>query len=469
MHSEYPDTIIQLATPRFPSAIHIIRISGNQSYPFITQHTKLISLKPRRASLTLFFSHTEIIDQILCIFFSKNHSYTGEKTVEIYCHGSLLIVDEILKAGLLFGLRLAKPGEFTYRAYLNGKLTLEQAESVHTLIKSESAINKNSALSILTRRRSLCFTEYKERINSLQMVLEKVISFPDEKSNKNKNRHFNSKSDNKFFSSALKTLRFIHTQLKNNLESFKIFKDIENGIKVHIFGPPNTGKSTLFNLLIQKDRALTSPTPGTTRDYVNEKIFLNSFPVILYDTAGLHDTTHTIEAAGIQKSIALLQESDISLILLDSVKSFTLFKKYLILFKNKNVLFYITKSDLLTTPKKKYILSYLKNHHISPHNFITCTQPNTIQKISRDITRLINKKLQFNSRDPSLLSDRQFLIVQDIITLLQSSIDMIQSNQEMIILIQTLDTIRKLFSDLTCDNKDIDILDEIFSSFCIGK
>ncbi|MBN8215320.1 MAG: tRNA uridine-5-carboxymethylaminomethyl(34) synthesis GTPase MnmE [Spirochaetes bacterium] len=307
--TEGSPTIIALATPFSVSAIHLLRLSGPLALPFLREATGMNEVVPRHVYTRALRLGGRLLDRVVCFYFQAPASYTGEEMVEIQCHGSPLVAQSILKAAIAWGLAPAAPGEFTHRAFLNGKLTLEQAEAVDGLIRGASEFTRDNALRILERKSSLRFDEARETLVSLLGELETSIEFPEHE------------TDDLFRQRAALYARFrerlaaLGDFLEQLTRNYERGKKLEEGIRVVLLGRPNAGKSTLMNALLREDRVLVSPVEGTTRDFVRERLALSGVPVSLYDTAGLREDADELEMRGIAKTRELAQSADLVLVL----------------------------------------------------------------------------------------------------------------------------------------------------------
>ena len=334
-----PRTIIQLSTPRAVSAIHILRLSGPRAKPFLLAHTKLAHMEPRRVYFSPFYDRRRVIDQVVLFFFQAPASYTGQDMAEIHCHGSLLIVEDILRMAVREELQLAEPGEFTKIAFLNGKLSLEQSEAIDVLIKAKSEHRKQNALGLLEKKAHFRFSEVKLEILNMLSEFESAIEFPEEGEivTSSLRDHF------KRYSQRLETMV---SYFSNLVENYHRGMKVEEGIKIVIAGRPNAGKSTLMNALLREDRVLVSDLQGTTRDYVKEEINMGGFPLLLYDTAGLRATQEQIEAAGVKKAREILSQCDLQLFLLSHLNCVAALKSQLD--DSRPFLLYLNKIDVLS-------------------------------------------------------------------------------------------------------------------------
>ena len=295
------DTICALATAT-GGALGIIRVSGEQSLEILSH---LFSSDVRNASPnTIHYGHikdgTEIVDEVLISVFRSPHSYTGEDSVEISCHGSRYILNKVIELLLQHGCRLAEPGEFTKRAYLNGKMDLSQAEAVADLIASTNRTTHHMAMSQLKGHFSSDLSTLREQLLRLTTLLELELDFSD-----HEDLEFADRTE------ILVLTRHIESHIQRLADSFHTGNALKNGIPVAIIGAPNVGKSTLLNALLGEDRAIVSDIQGTTRDAIEDTINLEGITFRFIDTAGIRHTSDTIEQLGIKRSIAAVHRARI--------------------------------------------------------------------------------------------------------------------------------------------------------------
>jgi tRNA modification GTPase len=306
---ETEDTIVAIATPYGRSALGTIRISGSDSLG-ITQNIFLPDhageFTPYRPTLGRVRVENREIDQALMIYFQKPHSYTREDLIEITCHGNPLILDQVLNSLMHAGARLARPGEFTYRAFLNGRIDLVQAGAVNDLISADSLYQAELALQHLDGKLSSHLQNLRERFIELISLLEGNIDFSEEQ-----HYHFIDRE------SAGKRIHELSKLMEDLLGSFERGKLIRDGFHVALVGKPNVGKSSIFNKLLGERRAIVTSIPGTTRDFLREKITLGNFLVQLIDTAGVRESTEEIEVEGIRRTREIVGKSDLVLFVID--------------------------------------------------------------------------------------------------------------------------------------------------------
>lgn len=307
--SEWDDTIVAIATPPGIGAIGVIRLSGSKSFEIINKlfPSKDLGIQaPNTLHVGYLKEGNEMLDEAVISIFKAPSSYTGEDVVEISCHGSPYVQQKIINALINNGARLAKAGEFTQRAFLNGKLDLVQAESVADLIASNTTASQNAALKNMRGGFSLILKEMRERLIQFSALVELELDFSEEDVEFADRRKF------------LELLDEISVTVKKLLQSFKLGNVIKNGVSTAIVGSPNAGKSTLLNTLLNENRAIVSEIAGTTRDTIEEILNINGILFRLIDTAGIREhSADLIENMGVLKSKEKIQQADIVLYLFD--------------------------------------------------------------------------------------------------------------------------------------------------------
>lgn len=314
MHSLTDDTIVAAATPQGVSALAIVRLSGKDS---IRLASSLFSGKDLKAqhSHTLHVGYIQdgnrVIDQVVVALYRAPRSFTREDSVEITCHGSPLIVKEIINLFVRHGARLAEPGEFTKRAFLNGGMDLTQAEAVADLINSETENARQAALNQMRGGFSKEIDRLRQELIQFASLVELELDFGEE------DVEFASRTD------LRDLIQKVHTYLNTLIDSFDQGNVIKNGIPAVIAGKPNSGKSTLLNALLNEERAIVSPIPGTTRDVIEDEIILDGLRFRFVDTAGLRNTDDVIETMGIERTRANMQKASLIIYLFDLSTSST--------------------------------------------------------------------------------------------------------------------------------------------------
>ena len=300
------DTIAAISTPHGIGGIAVVRLSGPDAFAIASRHLK----SPGAAHPQLFRIGEKVLDQVIATAYHAPHSYTGDDTVEISCHGSLYVQQTLLQALLDSGARLAEPGEFTRRAFLNGKLNLSQAEAVADLIDSTNAAAHSLAVSQLRGGYAKELETLRQQLVDLTALLELELDFSDE------DVEFADRSRLHSLASQ------IYTRVTALRESFHMGNAMKRGIPVAIIGRPNAGKSSLLNALLHDNRAIVSDIPGTTRDTIEETFVIEGTPFRIIDTAGLRHSDDPIEHLGIQRTLTTVAQADIVLYVHDASQSY---------------------------------------------------------------------------------------------------------------------------------------------------
>ena len=300
------DTIAAISTPHGIGGIAVVRLSGSDAFAIASRHLK----SPGAAHPQLFRIGEKVLDQVIATAYHAPHSYTGDDTVEISCHGSLYVQQTLLQALLDSGARLAEPGEFTRRAFLNGKLNLSQAEAVADLIDSTNAAAHSLAVSQLRGGYAKELETLRQQLVDLTALLELELDFSDE------DVEF---ADRSRLHSLASQIYIRVTALR---ESFHMGNAMKRGIPVAIIGRPNAGKSSLLNALLHDNRAIVSDIPGTTRDTIEETFVIEGTPFRIIDTAGLRHSDDPIETLGIQRTLTTVAQADIVLYVHDASQSY---------------------------------------------------------------------------------------------------------------------------------------------------
>jgi len=438
-----PDTIVAPATPPGYGGISVVRTSGSLSTKLSQQICKRrSSFSPRRPTLSSVYNTAgEIIDNAVLTVFEGPHSYTGEDVLEISCHGNPVIVDQIVSAVCSFGARLADPGEFTKRAFLNGRLDLIQAESVSKLIESRSAEAANVNSRILTGSLSKKLNTIKESIVCVLAELEFEFDISENES------VLPELVDNSF-----KVINNNILACETLVESYAGGRLLNRGARVVIYGNPNVGKSTLLNALLEKDRAITSELPGTTRDTVDVDILVGGIPVTLIDTAGIRSTSSGVESAGIKRSLDEIKNADILINVITGEDGGS--KKT----QKKDTITVFNKTDLIAPPKN------LTN--VVPVSALLGDGVGDLKKIIKE--KLTSKNTP--GSDTVLTTRRQVVAITGCKNSLIASLKHLKGGTPELEIVafelrESVNYIDALMGKTTVD----DILNKVFSGFCVGK
>ncbi len=306
------DTIAALATPAGRSGIGVIRLSGNNSHAYAARlcNEPTLELPPRHAALkTLVDIETgEPIDEAVLLYFKGPNSFTGEDVVEISCHGSPTLLRQVIDACLRLGARMAEAGEFTLRALANGRMNLEQAEAVRDLIDARTAESARQAVRQLRGEFSNRLQPIKDKLLDTIVVLESALEFVEDDLPASQTDRLRD------------DLSGIAVEIGRIASTFKAGRLLREGLKVTLAGRPNVGKSSLFNALLGMDRAIVTEIAGTTRDHINEDLSIDGVPISLMDTAGLRDTTDTVESIGVERSRRAVADADLVIVVIDAAE-----------------------------------------------------------------------------------------------------------------------------------------------------
>jgi tRNA modification GTPase len=456
--SGWDDTIVAIATPPGIGAIGVIRLSGNKSINIANKlfPSKDLSKQPSHTlHVGLFKEEEKLLDEVVVSIYKSPTSYTGEDVIEISCHGSSYIQQQIIQAIVHKGARLAHPGEFTQRAFLNGKLDLTQAEAVADLIASNTAASQKTAINNMRGKFSDILKSLREKLIQFSSLIELELDFSEE------DVEF---ADRQKF---IKLIDELSSTTKKLIDSFMLGNVIKNGVSVAIVGKPNAGKSTLLNTLLNENRAIVSEIAGTTRDTIEEILNINGILFRIIDTAGIREhVTDIIENIGIAKSLKKIEESDIVLYLFDAaIMEIEDLKKIRgrLMQQNKNFILVANKSDFINVPevKKKFtavkemiFISALNNigiEDLKQRLFFSVTSHHSL---SENIVVTNARHYEALLQVENSLKDIKEGMINKIYTDLLSI------------------EIRKCLyhlGEITGEITNEDRLDYIFSKFCIGK
>ena len=452
------DTICAIATARAAAAIGVIRVSGQNAVDICAKILRLKngSLATCPASSLRLARVTDgatDIDEVLCAVFRAPHSYTGEDMVEINCHGGVSVIDRVMRLLIKNGARTAQGGEFTKRAFLNGKMDLIQAESVCDLINSRSALDASLALDRMSGRLSKSFDEIFNTLADINTDILAYIDFPEE--------GLSDVSPE----SVLQRLCAVREKLVRLEKSFDIGSVIKDGANTVILGAPNVGKSTLLNAILGYERSIVSDTAGTTRDMVSERAVMGDITLNLCDTAGIREKAGDIEKMGIDIATRSLENADLVFAVFDGSRPLTDDDKRIIeLVKDKTAVAVINKTDLAQNIDREYILS--KFIHLVD---ISAAQNSGIEKLS-DIVQKLFETDKISSESGMLITNaRHFERVVKAHEKTESAIAAIQSgftpDLASIDITDAASEIGQITGAAVADK----IIDDIFSKFCVGK
>ena len=453
------ETIIALATPNGLGAISVIRISGNNSIKiaeklFKSNKNKLLSnQKSHTVHLGHIMKENHELDEVLITLFKGPYSYTGEDTIEISCHGSTYIQKEIINLFIDNGIRIANPGEFTLRAFLNGKMDLNQAEAVADLIASENEGSHKLAMQQMKSGFSNDLKKLRAELLHFSSMIELELDFSQE------DVEFAERNDFKILTNKIKS------ELKILIDSFQSGNVLKNGISVAIAGKPNAGKSSLLNTLLNEDKAIVSDIPGTTRDSIEDSLIINGINFRFIDTAGLRETNDVIESKGIEKTKEKIKKAKILLYLFDindtnineiknSVDSFRRDDLSIILVRNKIDL-KINNKNLLNDLKKLELIE------------ISATEKKSVLKLKE---RLIDEVNLLNPYTDVIISNsRHYEALKKALKAIEEVNKGLKENISGDLLSVDIRRSIEFLAEITGEITNDDVLGNIFANFCIGK
>lgn len=453
------ETIAAISTAPGLGGIGIIRITGNKAFEILlkifksTKVKKMEDIVPNTIIYGKIYDDSRMVDEVLVSFFKSPNSYTKEDLVEINTHGGSIVMKEILNLVLKKGAMLAEPGEFTKRAFLNGRIDLTQVESIATILNAKSEEELRISGELLQGKLYNKVVNIKEKLMDILMHLEVNIDYPEYD------------TDEKETEEIVSTVTDILKDLKRFEATFDVGSKIKDGIKVSIIGRPNAGKSSLLNNLLNKERAIVTEIEGTTRDSIEEDLNINGINIKIIDTAGIRETDEKVEKIGIERAITIAEKSDLIIAIFDISKPLNENdRKILDIISKKESLILLNKYDLV---KDIELPEEIKN---TGKEYIYTSMLE--KKGTEDVIEWITKKtesLKINkNNDIIIIHERQKKVITDVIEMIEQilkdleiiPIDMVSENIR--------DVINKI-NELTGENVKEEVLNEIFKNFCLGK
>ena len=454
-------TICSISTAPGIGAIAVIRVSGEKAFPIVNQlfnaQTDFLGTSANRAKFAEIFDGDTLVDQVVFVKFAAPHSYDGEDMVEISCHGSRYIQQKILQMLLAHGCRLAEPGEFTMRAFLNGKMDLPQAEAVSDLIDSQSETAHRLAVNQLKGGFSHKIAELREQFIHLAALLELELDFSEE------DVQF---ADRK---QIMDLLRHLKKEITRLTDSFKLGNALKSGIPVAIVGKPNVGKSTLLNALLGDDRAIVSDIPGTTRDTVEDTFIYSGTTFRFIDTAGIRTSKDEIENFGIERTFKAVENADIVLYLIDintttidDVEAEMTFIRQKINMEEKKILLVANKIDEMETLPRQFS-EWDKLETV----FVSAKRKVNLEAIGEMLLQYVEERKV--SESTLLTNARHYDIMRQILQDIENIEQGFENQQPTDLIAVDVHLILDKLGRLTGTISDNDVLNTIFSRFCIGK
>lgn len=448
------DTIVAISTTMGVGAISIIRLSGREAISMVNKSFKgknLEEVETHTINYGHIYDNDELIDEVLVSVMKGPRSFTAEDVVEINCHGGIITTNRILETMLNNGARLAEPGEFTKRAFLNGRIDLVKSEAVMDLIESKSDEARKVALSQLSGKTSNLITTFRNTLKQLLSSIEVNIDYPE------------------YYDIEVMTIEKIKEQVsKMKVELEKLVKEsenttiIKNGIKTVIIGKPNVGKSSILNKLLEKDKAIVTDIAGTTRDIVEGEIYLDGVLLNIIDTAGIRTTNDVVEKIGVEKSLSMIDEADLVIVVLNSNEELSEEDKEILeKTKDKTRIIVLNKNDL---ERKLVIPTYLKN--------VVETNTNDyegIKTLKEKIKELFNLE-QIATKDYTYLTNsRQISLAKQAYKNLLDAEQAIEDDQPVDMIEIDLKDCFDTLGEIIGATYSEEIIDNLFENFCVGK
>ena len=447
------DTICAIGTLVGESSINIIRISGEDSIKIVNKILDKDLTKKKSHTITYGFimDGKEKVDEVLVSIFISPKTFTRENIVEINTHGGKTSVSKIMELLLTNGCRLAEPGEFLKRAFLNGRIDLVEAESVSDMINSKTDAARKMSMKGISHELSNKINDLRENILSLVANIEVNIDYPEYE-------------DAEVVTCELvdEKIKYVESKIKELVDLSKNGMIIKNGINIAIVGKPNVGKSSILNALLGEDKAIVTDIKGTTRDIVEGSLLIKGIEVNLYDTAGIRETDEVVESIGIQRSIKMLENSDLVMFVIDSSSDFESEDK-LILDKldNKKVLVVYNKIDLGS--KKIEELNKYDSIKISSNN------KENIELLKSKISSIFSLDDITNSDYTYISNVRQISLLKKCLNIINDIKNELKNNTPVDLLEINVKLLWELLGEITGEVYKDELLDEIFSKFCLGK
>lgn len=449
------DTIASISTTLGVGAISIIRVSGNDAIKIVNKIFKGYDLD-KVPTHTIHYGHIyendTVIDEVLVTVMKKPKTYTTEDVVEINTHGGIAPTNKVLELLLRNGARLAEPGEFTKRAFLNGRIDLVEAEGIMDLINAKTEAARRLAVNQVDGRVSNLIKELRQEIIEILANIEVNIDYPEYEDILLVTKEM-----------IVEKKKLIEQKIKKILKESENSKIIKEGIKTVVVGRPNVGKSSILNNLLNEEKAIVTEIEGTTRDIVEGSILINGILFHIIDTAGIRKTKNIVEKIGVEKSLKMIEEADLIILVLNNNESLTEEDIELITkTKNKKRIIFINKNDLKTRLEKEKI----KEEIVVEGNTVSA---DGLVNLKNKIIEMFNLE-QLENKDLTYLSNaRQISILKETLTLIEEIDQSLKEDMPIDIIAIDLKKIWELLGQIIGENYSDELIDQLFSQFCLGK
>ncbi|MBN1075938.1 tRNA uridine-5-carboxymethylaminomethyl(34) synthesis GTPase MnmE [Clostridium botulinum] len=452
------DTICGIATPIGEGGVSIIRISGSKALDIISKifvGKNNIDLKQMK-TYTMRYGHIieleskDVIDEVIISYMKGPHSYTTEDIIEINCHGGVISTNSVMNQVIKAGARVAEPGEFTKRAFLNGRIDLSQAEAVIDIIKAKTDLSMKSALMQSGGALSMQIKEIRQYLLNTLALIEYGVDFTEDDEDIDDTLVLRVKD-------GIKTTILKVRELLKGADEGKIIRD---GLNVVIIGKPNVGKSSLLNVLLKEKRAIVTDIPGTTRDIIEEYLNIDGIPIKITDTAGIRETEDTVEKIGVERSREKIEEADLIILILDSSRDLEEEDKEIInTIKDKNHIVLLNKTDL-----DRKIADIDLDNQIK----ISAKTGYGIEELKNKIKELFFSG-DINSESLIVSNVRHKQALYRSLENCEVALDRVNANEFLDLISIYVTSAMKALGEITGDELEEDVLNKIFSEFCVGK
>ncbi|MFH1823676.1 MAG: tRNA uridine-5-carboxymethylaminomethyl(34) synthesis GTPase MnmE [Candidatus Firestonebacteria bacterium] len=457
------ETIVAISTPLGESGIGIVRLSGKNSLDIVSKVFKPKSGK-NLSTVPTFSVHfgyivhpvnNLTIDEVIVSVMKAPKTYTREDVVEINCHGGIIPLKKVLELCISAGAKLAEPGEFTKRAFLNGRIDLTQAEAVMDIIKAKTEESLKAAINQLKGRLSEKINNINNELKNICVLIEANIEFPEEEIEVTN------------MEGVKNSLKKISESIDKLLKTFDEGKILREGVKTVITGKPNVGKSSLLNELLEEERAIVTHIPGTTRDVIEESINIEGIPFVLVDTAGIRKSDDFVEKKGIEKAFSSLEKADLVLFILDgsqdlSSEDYSLADEI----KNKKIIIIINKIDLPLKVNEEDIKKIFSKEKILK---ISLLKKIGIEDLKRSMANIVLEKGRREEGEVLITNVRHKILLQEAKESIKSAIDSIDNKMSEEFIIVDIRSALDSTGEIVGKTSTEDILNTIFTQFCIGK
>lgn len=458
MDKNYTSTIAAISTALAPGGVGMVRVCGEDSINIVdkfftsSDKTSLKNVKGYRAKLGKIYENNDVIDEVIVLIFKAPHSYTGENTVEIFCHGGVYITKKVLDLAIKNGAFLAKSGDFTKRAFLNGKIDLSQAEAVMSLVSAKGKAASRIAVGGLEGELNKKIDRIKRILLDITAELSVWTDYPEENF-----PHISPEL-------LKKKLEEVIFNLRGSVSAQSALKAVTEGLKIAIVGRPNVGKSSLLNFMLGYKRAIVTDFAGTTRDVIEGQTMIGEIPVTIFDTAGIHETVDIVEKIGVDRAKDHIRDADLIFAVFDSSEILNESDRKIInLLGSCSVIAILNKSDLKTK---------IETSEISD-NFKSIVQVSTVngsgmKEIENAVYNIVEMD-KLNVGGVFASSQRQFDIINRCILVLKEARDAVFSGVTLDAVTVLIQNGVEILAEITGENVSEEVIDKIFSNFCVGK